>query len=376
MGVLSLIATLCLATACVAPAPAPAPDPFAEYLSAPFTPADGFDFPVGNAQGAGFRLTTAFGESYELGIHPGEDWNGIRGGNSDYGDPVYAIGAGRVVEAGQFADPWGGMVVLEHLVYDGADKRIVRSVYAHLSEVAVAPGVEVARRQRIGAIGRDPGKRYFAHLHLELRTDASLPPTYWPSSNGDDIDDVRARYLSPSDFIRGRRRLFPPQREPYVILVDQATFKMRVVRGGVSSEDREIGLGQGEGPKEVRGDLKTPRGAYFVTLKSRGPFGGDYAEFYGGYWIKVNYPGPLDAERGVAAGLLTEKQRAAIVEQWQARTPTDPRTVLGGGIGFHGWAGKWEGPSARLSWGCVVMHEKDLEALYDEIPLGALVIIR
>src|SRR5262245_55390426 len=73
------------------------PDVFADYLATPYWPADGFDFPVGDRDGAGtyegsdgrthrgWYVATKFGEDYALGIHPGEDWNGRGGGNTDLG---------------------------------------------------------------------------------------------------------------------------------------------------------------------------------------------------------------------------------------------------------------------------------------------------
>ena len=45
-------------------------------------------------------------------------------------------------------------------------------------------------------------------------------------------------------------------------------------------------------------------------------------------------------------------------------------------IGFHGWNKEWPNDGPRhLSWGCVVMHLKDIGKLYDEVPEGAMVII-
>jgi hypothetical protein len=43
---------------------------------------DGFDYPVGKPNGKGYYNAQKFGEN----THLGEDWNGVRGGNSDLGD--------------------------------------------------------------------------------------------------------------------------------------------------------------------------------------------------------------------------------------------------------------------------------------------------
>ena len=181
--------------------------------------ADGFDFPVGDPDGGGsyvgpdgrrhegWYVATSFGEQYALGLHPGEDWNGRGGGNTDLGQPVYAIGAGRVLEAGEFGGGWGRIVVLEHRFREGGSVRTVRSLYAHLARIDVTRGDVVARRERIGTIGRGPGDRWLAHLHFEIRTDLSLPPTHWPSSNGEDLDGIRRRYEDPRAFLSARRRI-------------------------------------------------------------------------------------------------------------------------------------------------------------------------
>jgi hypothetical protein len=76
----------------------------------------------------GYYVATSFGESFSLGLHPGEDWNGKGGGNTDLGRPVHSVAAGRVAVAenagpqgmyfviaphrgafsGEFADYYGG----------------------------------------------------------------------------------------------------------------------------------------------------------------------------------------------------------------------------------------------------------------------------
>ncbi len=86
-----------------------ADNPFDSYLHVDSPPADGFDFPGGrgNSGGAyvdkatgryhdGWYVATGFAETYSLGIHPGEDWNGSGGANSDLVQDGFASGQTKV----------------------------------------------------------------------------------------------------------------------------------------------------------------------------------------------------------------------------------------------------------------------------------------
>jgi hypothetical protein len=84
-------------------------------------------------------------------------------------------------------------------------------------------------------------------------------------------------------FFREHPFLFEPRQEAVLVVVDVATNEARRYERGVRTHTWEVGRGQGEGLKTVRGDLKTPRGLYFVTDKSTGPFTGDFAGYYGGH---------------------------------------------------------------------------------------------
>ena len=165
--------------------------------------------------------------------------------------------------------------------------------------------------------------------------------------------------------------------EETLVLVDAGAFRMRVYARGELAREYEIGLGQAPGAKERRGDLRTPRGTYFVTAKSQGPFTGDFAAYFGGHWMAINYPGPDDAKRGVKQGLIDAATASAISTQWRARQPTPKTTALGGGIGFHGWAQEWTmaEDGGYLSWGCVVLHLADVGDFYGRVPVGAKVVI-
>jgi murein DD-endopeptidase MepM/ murein hydrolase activator NlpD len=370
-------------------ATAPPANVFDAFLHTEATPADGFDFAFGDVNGkgeytdkatgqrfSGWYIATRFAEQYSLGIHPGEDWNGNGGKNTDRGQPVYAVANGRVVFAESCGRLWGNVIVIEHTFYENSEKKKIRSVYAHLLEIKVRAGDEVKRRQHIAAIGQDPDKTYDAHLHLELRWDDTLAPNYWPSSNGKDEAWVREHYAEPSSFINAHRKLFVPQQETTLVLVDQTSYKMRLYQRGNLQGEYDVSFGQGKGQKRVQGDNKTPKGMYFVTNKHRGQFAGEYGGYYGGHWIKVNYPNRYDAARGRAEKILSAEQEALINKNWLQRAPTLESTKLGGGIGFHGWIKEWDNSGPRhLSWGCVVMHIYDIKKLYDQISPGAMVVI-
>ncbi|MCI0662539.1 MAG: peptidoglycan DD-metalloendopeptidase family protein [Acidobacteria bacterium] len=358
-------------------------------MSSEAAPADGFDFPFGNADGKGsyidratgrthngWYLATRFAESYSLGIHPGEDWNGAGGGNTDLGQDVYAVANGRVVFAAHCGRLWGNVIIIEHTSYENHVERKIRSLYAHLNEIKVQKGQKLQRRQVIGTIGQDPEKLFNAHLHLEIRLDESLPPTYWPSSDGRDVAWLSKHYAPPAEFINNHRNLFVPQQESTLLLVDSAEYKMRYYQTGNQLGEYDISFGQSKGQKRKQGDNKTPRGMYFVTYKHRGQFDGPYGKYYGGHWIKFNYPNKYDAEWGKGNNIITHEQAIKISANWEKRAPTLENTGLGGGIGFHGWIEEWENNGPRhLSWGCVVMHIYDIRKLFDRIPEGAMVVI-
>ena len=106
-----------------------------------------------------FRITSGFGEIAKfrnMQTHKGLDLKG------PVGTPVYATSDGMVVVADQttLKKNYGKAIVLQH----GSEWQ---SLYAHLSEIKVAPEQQVKAGELIGLIGTT-GKVTGPHLHFEM----------------------------------------------------------------------------------------------------------------------------------------------------------------------------------------------------------------
>lgn len=177
-------------------------------------------------------------------------------------------------------------------------------------------------------------------------------------------------------FLAGHASLVDPRAEAHLGLISHAALELRVYARGQLQRVFPVRLGQSTGAKERRGDNRSPRGLYFVTERSRGPFEGPYADFFGGLWLRINYPNPVDAARGLQEGLISKEEAAAIGKAWGQRKATPKNTRLGGGIGIHAWIAPWSvADRAGLSWGCVVVQPADADAVDAALPVGSAVVL-
>jgi hypothetical protein len=165
--------------------------------------------------------------------------------------------------------------------------------------------------------------------------------------------------------------------EPRLLIARKGQYRMRLYARGKLVKTYVIGLGQNPlGHKQQEGDNRTPEGSYRIIQKLVGPFTGAYGEFLGPRWIRLNYPNDQDAEAGLRRGLVTKAQVEQILAANRAGTQPLKDTKLGGGIGIHGWSGKWPGDDRQnLTWGCLSLQNPDLEDLYDRVEVGTTVII-
>lgn len=154
--------------------------------------ANKFDFPVGKPDAKGYYNA----QKYMVNNHLGDDWNAITGGNSDLGDPIYAIGNGYVKFAKNIGGGWGNVIRIDHKL---SNNKMVESLYAHCDSIFVKKGNWVKIGDKIATIGNANGL-YFAHLHFEIRENVNMPVGGGYSSNN-------KGYLDPTEFIQTNRKV-------------------------------------------------------------------------------------------------------------------------------------------------------------------------
>jgi murein DD-endopeptidase MepM/ murein hydrolase activator NlpD len=177
--------------------------------------ADGFDFPVGKPNAAGYYK--ARGMRLRSPRHFGEDWNGRGGGDTDKGDPVYAVADGVVTFAHNVRVGWGNVVLTRHAYRDPATGavRFVDTLNGHLDTILVKQGQQIKRGQQIGTIGNNFGM-YPAHLHFEMRHNLAI------GMQRESVPADTVSWADPTDFINKHRQL---NREWRAVEVPTGTYQ-------------------------------------------------------------------------------------------------------------------------------------------------------
>lgn len=180
--------------------------------------ADGFDFPVGKPNADGYYKSR--GLRLRSPKHFGEDWNGRSGGNSDLGDPVYAIADGVVTFAYNVRGGWGNVVLTRHAYRDPATGQVkfIDTLNGHLDRMMVKTGQMIKRGQQIGTIGTNSGM-YPAHLHFEMRHNIDI------GMQRDAAPDTLEHWADPTQFINRHRKLNREWRQAAVPIGTYKSYK-------------------------------------------------------------------------------------------------------------------------------------------------------
>ncbi len=187
--------------------------------------ADGFDQPVGKPDADGYYMSRGY-----LSYHPGEDWNGLGGGNSDLGAPVYAIANGYVTLARDVRMGWGNVVLIRHVFLENGKLQTVDSMYAHLDKILVREGQQITRGQQVGTIGTNRGM-YVAHLHFEIRKNLAI------GINRSAFKRDFTNYYRPSTFIAARRKVPGGGRSAMILINTYSIGKLASAPAGPPVKD-------------------------------------------------------------------------------------------------------------------------------------------
>jgi murein L,D-transpeptidase YafK len=138
------------------------------------------------------------------------------------------------------------------------------------------------------------------------------------------------------------------------IVVHKAARTLELYCGDKLAARFESSLGFApSGAKEREGDGKTPEGEYYVTHKFPSQFHRS---------LQVSYPNIADADRGLADGLITRAQYAAIVQANHACAAPPQNTPLGSLIQIHGGGGGRDAGDWTL--GCVAVDNHEIEQVF------------
>jgi murein L,D-transpeptidase YafK len=151
------------------------------------------------------------------------------------------------------------------------------------------------------------------------------------------------------------------------ITVAKRSRQLSLLSGPELVRTYPIALGRNsEADKSVEGDEATPLGEFYICAKN------PRSRYF--LSLCISYPNAEDAERGLAAALISADEHAQILDAVNARRMPPQRTRLGGEIYIHGH-GHDNGGEPRGTRGCIALSDADMQDLYDRVSIGTPVII-
>jgi len=109
-----------------------------------------------------YTIDGRFGDKRTYGLHSGEDWNGIEGGNTDCGYKLFPIKEGEVVHTSNSNSGYGNIIIYR---IEGAwGERWIR--YSHCKEIIAKSG-RVSKETPIALLGTS-GNSTACHLHWDI----------------------------------------------------------------------------------------------------------------------------------------------------------------------------------------------------------------
>lgn len=157
--------------------------------------------------------------------------------------------------------------------------------------------------------------------------------------------------------------------EKFSIVVQKRARALLLYADGLLELTYPVVLGRNwAADKTVEGDEATPLGEFYVCAKN------PRSKYF--LSLCISYPNAEDADRGLAAGLISVAEHAQIHEALRAYRIPPQRTRLGGEIYIHGASPVPTGP-AHKDWtrGCIALENPAMRELYGLVSVGTPVLI-
>jgi murein L,D-transpeptidase YafK len=154
------------------------------------------------------------------------------------------------------------------------------------------------------------------------------------------------------------------------LVIEKAARTLHLYVGTRLEASHPVALGKNwASDKSVEGDEATPLGEFYICSKN------PRSKFF--LSLCLSYPNAEDAERGLAAGLITPEEHRDILAAVREKRLPPQHTRLGGQIYIHGQDPSAR-PGARKDWtrGCIAVENDVMRSLYERIALGTPVLIR
>jgi murein L,D-transpeptidase YafK len=151
------------------------------------------------------------------------------------------------------------------------------------------------------------------------------------------------------------------------IVIEKSERTLRLSTAEGVANDYAIVLGKNsDADKEVEGDHATPLGEFYICAKNP----------RSKYFLSVclSYPNVEDAQRGLAAGLISAQEHTQITDAIRLRKMPPQHTRLGGEIYIHGHAvGGITSRERDWTRGCIALDNLAMQELYDRVVIGTKV---
>jgi murein L,D-transpeptidase YafK len=154
------------------------------------------------------------------------------------------------------------------------------------------------------------------------------------------------------------------------VVIEKAARTLHLYVGTCLARSYPVALGRNWAvDKAVQGDEATPLGEFYICSKN------PRSKFF--LSMCLSYPNAEDAERGLAAGLISPEEHGEILAAVRAKRLPPQHTRLGGEIYIHGQNPAGRG-GAPKDWtrGCIALDNGAMQHLYERIALGTPVLIR